>query len=128
MEDRIAPAIIKLLTTVCPGRAPNGRGSPPRHAKDEVKRAIVRLSVTGRLVRPSTSTASRHCRSRTRAEPRRATTARQQAYFPNYRSREILRNACPPFVLLAAISHTFPLMEKKWECFGAGLLRLRSLR
>ena len=51
MVARIAPAILKLLSDGLP-RSKNEmlEALAPQHAKDEVTRTIMRLSVTGRLV------------------------------------------------------------------------------
>ena len=51
MVARIAPAILKLLSDGLPrSRNEMVEALAPQHAKDEVKRTIMRLSVTGRLV------------------------------------------------------------------------------
>ena len=51
MVARIAPAILKLLSDGLPrSKHEILEALAPRHAKDEVKRTIMRLSVTGRLV------------------------------------------------------------------------------
>ena len=51
MVARIAPAIIKLLSDGLPrSRHEMVEALAPQHTKDEVKRTIMRLSVTGRLV------------------------------------------------------------------------------
>ena len=51
MVARIAPAIFKLLSDGLPrSRNEMVEALAPQHAKDEVKRTIMRLSVTGRLV------------------------------------------------------------------------------
>ena len=51
MVARIAPAIIKLLSDGLPrSRHEMVEALAPQHAKDEVTRTIMRLSVTGRLV------------------------------------------------------------------------------
>ena len=51
MVARIAPAILKLLSDGLPrNRHEILEALAPQHAKDEVKRTIMRLSVTGRLV------------------------------------------------------------------------------
>ena len=51
MVARIAPAILKLLSDGMP-RSKNEmvEALAPQHIKDEVKRTVMRLSVTGRLV------------------------------------------------------------------------------
>jgi hypothetical protein len=51
MVARVAPVILKLLSDGLP-RSRNEiiEALAPQHAKDEVKRTIMRLSVTGRLV------------------------------------------------------------------------------
>ena len=51
MVARIAPAILKLLSDGLPrSRNEMVEALAPQHAKDEVTRTIMRLSVTGRLV------------------------------------------------------------------------------
>ena len=51
MVARIAPAIFKLLSDGLPrSRHEILEALAPQHAKDEVKRTIMRLSVTGRPV------------------------------------------------------------------------------
>ena len=51
MVARIAPAIFKLLSDGLPRtRHEMVEALAPQHAKDEVKRTIMRLSVTGRVV------------------------------------------------------------------------------
>jgi hypothetical protein len=51
MVARIAPAVLKLLSDGLPrSRNEIVEALAPQHAKDEVKRTIMRLSVTGRLV------------------------------------------------------------------------------
>ena len=51
MVARIAPAILELLSDGLPrSRNEMVEALAPQHAKDEVMRTIMRLSVTGRLV------------------------------------------------------------------------------
>ena len=51
MVARIAPMILKLLSDGLPrSRLEIVEALAPQHAKDDVKRTIMRLSVTGRLV------------------------------------------------------------------------------
>ena len=51
MVARIAPAILKLLSDGLPrSRNEMVEALAPQHAKDEVTRTIMRLSVTGRIV------------------------------------------------------------------------------
>ena len=51
MVARIAPVILKLLSDGLPrNRHEIVKALAPQHAKDEVKRTLMRLSVTGRLV------------------------------------------------------------------------------
>ena len=52
MVARIAPAILKLLSDGLPRSRHEivEALAPQQHAKDDVKRTIMRLSVTGRLV------------------------------------------------------------------------------
>ena len=51
MVARIAPVILKLLSDGLPrNRHEIVQALAPQHAKDEVKRTLMRLSVTGRLV------------------------------------------------------------------------------
>ena len=51
MVARVAPLILKLLSDGLPrSRNEIVEALAPQHAKDEVKRTIMRLSVTGRLV------------------------------------------------------------------------------
>ena len=51
MVARIAPAILELLSDGLPrSRNEMVEALAPQHAKDEVTRTIMRLSVTGRLV------------------------------------------------------------------------------
>ena len=51
MVARIAPVILKLLSDGLPrSRQEIVEALAPQHGKDEVKRTLMRLSVTGRLV------------------------------------------------------------------------------
>ena len=52
MVARIAPAILKLLSDGLPRSRHEivEALAPQQHAKDDVKRTIMRLSVTGRLI------------------------------------------------------------------------------
>ena len=51
MVARIAPVVLELLSDGLPRSRNEIVGAlGPRHGKDEIKRTIMRLSVTGRLV------------------------------------------------------------------------------
>ncbi len=50
MVERVAPAILELLADGVPrSKTMIGRALADRHFKDEVKRALMRLAVTGRV-------------------------------------------------------------------------------
>ncbi len=77
MVERVAPAILELLADGVPrSKATIGRALADRHPKDEVRRALMRLVVTGRVAetggkyRALASAEGKAGGSATRASPR----------------------------------------------------------